>query len=189
MAEQAPLEKWKVQWFPQYFPLGPTAFAQSGNVPSGLAGSTARLNKDIPNWPILFLGVRLTNTYALPHEPSLQDIATYELCKEHLDGAQTVEIKLSQQNIMSDPMQQTHLVGRQGIYWAPFGVPFPMAGGNNISLLLTRTLDYPSILDNTPESPVLTPITPVVHATLVCAVAKKDGQTIDPQRVFGNSGP
>ena len=182
---EAPLEKWQVQWFPQYFPLGPTAFVQSGNVPSGAAGSIARLNKDIPNWPILFLGVRLTNTYELPTTPTELDLRTYELSKQWLDGAQSVEVKLSQQNIMSDPMQQDQLVGRQGFYWAPFGVPFPMAGGNNISLSLIRTLGYPSL--DTGGTPA--PILPVVHATLICAVAKKNGQTISPHRVFGPDGP
>lgn len=188
MPEHAPLEKWQVQWFPQYFAMGPTAFTQGGTTPSGAAGSVARLNKDIPNWPILFLGVRLTNTYELPIEPTELDIQTYELCKQWIDGAQSVEVKLSQQNIMSDPMQQDHLVGRQGFYWAPFGVPFPMAGGNNIALSLTRTLGYPGI-NNNDEQPALTPILPVVHATLICAVAKKNGQTISPHRVFGPDGP
>lgn len=188
MPEQAPLEKWQVQWFPQYFPMGPTAFVQGGSTPSGAAGSIARLNKDIPNWPILFLGVRITNTYELPIAPTDIDLRTYDLCKQWIDGAQSVEVKLSQQNIMSDPMQQDQLVGRQGFYWTPFGVPFPMAGGNNISLSLIRTIGYPSILDNE-EQPVLTPILPVVHATLICAVAKKNGQTISPQRVFGPEGP
>lgn len=182
---EAPLEKWQVQWFPQYFPMGPTAFVQGGNTPSGAAGSIARLNKDIPNWPILFLGVRLTNTYALPLEPTELDLRTYETSKQWLDGAQSVEVKLSQQNIMSDPMQQDHLVGRQGFYWAPFGVPFPMAGGNNIALSMIRTLSYPS-LDTAGEPE---PITPVIHATLICAVAKKNGQTIAPHRVFGPDGP
>ena len=166
--------------------MGPTAFVQSGNVPSGGAGSIARLNKDIPNWPILFLGVRLTNTYELPTEPTELDLRTYELSKQWLDGAQSIEVKLSQQNIMSDPMQQDHLVGRQGFYWAPFGVPFPMAGGNNIALSLIRTLSYPS-LATASQTPL--PIQPVVHATLICAVAKKNGQTVPPSRVFGPDGP
>lgn len=185
MADEAPLKKWEVQWFPQYFPLGPVAFTEGGSVASGAAGAIARLNKDIPNWPILFLGVRITNTYALPVNPTDLDLRTYALCKEWIDGAQTVEVKLSQQNIMSDPMQQDHLVGRQGFYWAPFGVPYPMAGGNNISLLLTRTLAYPNLVQGqSPEA-----ITPACHATLICAVAKKNGQTIPPERVFGPNGP
>lgn len=176
---QNELQKWNAQWFPQYFPMGPVDFTSGNAVATGAAGATARLSKDIPNWPILFLGVRISNTYELPEEPTELDLMTYTACKRFVDDEQTVELKLSQQNIVSDPIQQTHLTGKAGIYWAPFGVPFPMAGGNNITILLVRTTRYPSIGDP------LTQITPQVHASLICAVAKTEDQTISPHRAFG----
>jgi hypothetical protein len=173
------LEKWNAQWFPQYFPLGPVGFLSGSGTPNGNAGSRARLSKDIPNWPILFLGVRISSVYELPAEPSELDLRTYAACKLYVDDEQTVEVKLSQQNIVADPIQQTHLTGKAGIYWAPFSVPFPMAGGNNISIEITRSTRYPSIGDP------LVQIVPQVYVSLICAVAKRSEQTIAPHRAFG----
>ncbi len=170
------LTEQNVQWFPIFYPMGPKAFQDSEGVPSGAIGSIAELTKELSNWPIMFLGLRITNVYPLPATPTELDLRVYEACKRGVDDEQTVRVALSQQNITAEATQQLHITGKSGVYWAPFPVPFGMAGGNNIAVTVQRTTPYPEI-DNAL-------VKPVCYCTIVAAVARKSEQTIPPMRVY-----
>ena len=172
----AEIQRMNAQWFPIWYPMGPKAFVDADGNPSGAAGSIATLTKDISNWPILFTGLRITNVYQLPTTPTEQDIRVYQACKRFVDDEQTVRIELSQQNITTEPTLQVQITGKSGVYWAPFPVPFPMAGGNNITVRVTRVTTYPDLDQQ--------PIQPVVHAAVLAAVARNDEQTVPVRRVF-----
>lgn len=172
----AELEPMNAQWFPIYFPMGPKAFQNSNGEASGQVGAVCELSKDLPNWPIQFLGLRITNVYELPENPTPAGIEIYTACKRFVDDEQTVRISLSQQNITSEKTMQVQLTGKSGVYWAPFPVPFPMAGGNNISVTVVRATSYPN-LDGQP-------IQPQCYAAIVAAQARNTEQTIQPHRVF-----
>lgn len=171
-----PIQQMNAQWFPQYFPMGPKAFQDGAGAPSGLVGATAELSKDIPNWPIQFLGLRLTNVYPLPESPGDLDVALYTALKRFVDDEQTVRISLSQQNITAEPTLQVQLTGKSGVYWAPFPIPFPMAGGNNIAVSVVRSTSYPALGGE--------PVEPQVYATILAVQARNSEQTMAPHRVF-----
>ena len=175
-----PLQTMGAQWFPIYYPMGPKSFADADGVPSGAGGSTAELTKDIPNWPILFLGLRITNVYVLPAQPTELDLRVYEACKRSVDDEQTVRIALSQQNITAEPTLQVQLTGKSGVYWAPFPVPFPMAGGNNIAVSVVRVTPYPEIDGSL--------ILPTCFATILAAVARNTEQTMPTRRIDAPGG-
>jgi hypothetical protein len=171
------MQKMEAQWFPQYLPFGSVEFVDNTGTRSGGRGAVARPSRSLPNFPILFIGLRITNTFEIPQDPTLTDLATYEACKRFLDNEQTVFVNLSQQNITAEATMQSQLTGNGGIYWSPFAVPFPMAGANNIALDITRRTPYPNI----GGSPVL----PVVDVTIIAAQARTGPQTMPPMRVGG----
>lgn len=154
--------------------MGPKAFQDADGDPSGEVGSIAELTKELSNWPILFLGLRLTNVYALPTTPDGDALAVYTACKRYVDDEQTVRIALSQQNITAEATLQVQLTGKSGVYWAPFPVPFPMAGANDIAITITRVTSYPEMDGEL--------ITPVIHGVIVAAVARNTEQTMAPLR-------
>jgi hypothetical protein len=171
------LQKMEAQWFPLYYPMGPKAFLDADGVPSGATGAVAELTKSISNWPLLFMGLRITNVYAMPSEPSSLDVEIYEASKRYVDDEQTVRIALSQQNITAEQTLQVQLTGKSGVYWAPFPVPFPMQGANDIAVTVTRVTPYPTIDDN--------PIVPTCFATILAAVARNTEQTVPAIRARG----
>lgn len=171
----APLQPMHNQWFPQYYGLGPRNFLDSAGVDSGVAGSVCSLSKDVPNFPIMFMGIRIDNVYALPSAPSELDLQTFAMLKRYVDSEQTVRITLSQQNITADAVLQGHITGLEGVYWAPFPIPYPMAGGNNAEFQITRLTSYPIINQIA--------VIPVVHATMVVIQARDRAQTMPPMRV------
>lgn len=165
------------QWFPIYYSMGPESFTNSQGVASGAAGSQVRLSKSIPNWPIMFLGLRLTNVYGFPNdEPTTGDVERFDTCRRYLDDLQTIRITLSQQSIASEETLQVQVTGKSGVYWAPFPVPFPMAGGNTVAVDIRRSVGYPTIGDE--------PVTPQVQGTMICAVARNNEQTMQVLRTF-----
>ncbi len=163
------MQKKNVQWFPVYYPMGPKAFLNSDGTPGGGVAAIAELTKELPNWPILFLGLRLTNVYPLPDGLDEAGLAYYTAMKRWVDNEQTVEINLSQQDITGGPTLQVQLTGNGGFYWSPFGVPFPMAGGNNIRITVRRISPYPLLND--------VPVTPEVFGTIIGAQARESEQT------------
>lgn len=170
-----PLTPMHNQWFPQYYSLGPRNFLDGNADPSGAAGSVASLSKDVPNFPILFMGLRIRNVYQLPQNPTELDLRIYALTKKYTDAEQTVRITLSQQNITADAPLQDHVCGLDGVYWAPFPIPYPMAGGNNAEFVITRLTNYPQLNQEN--------IIPVVHLTMVTIQARDQAQTMPPMRV------
>lgn len=171
------LQSLESQWFPIYYPMGPKAFLDADGAPSGAVGSTAILTKELSNWPILFMGLRITNVYPLPAQPTSLDIDTYEVCKNFVDDEQTMRVELSQQNITAEETLQVQVTGKSGVYWAPFPVPFPMAGANDISLTVKRVTPYPQI-----NSAL---VIPTCFATIVAAVARNSEQTVAVRRAMG----
>ena len=169
------LQEMEAQWFPVYYPMGPKAFLDANGTPSGAVGSVAELTKDISNWPLLFMGLRITNVYALPATPSELDLRVFEASKRYVDDEQTVRIALSQQNITAEQTLQVQVTGKSGVYWAPFPVPFPMAGGNDIAVSVTRVTPYSQIDGNL--------IIPTCFATILAAVARNTEQTVPTRRV------
>ena len=170
------LQQMESQWFPVYYPMGPRSFLDGDGQPTGAANSIAELTKDVPNWPILFQGLRITNVYALPNQPSELDIRTFEASKRYLDDEQTVRIDISQQNITAEPTLQVQLTGKSGVYWAPFPIPFPMAGGNNVTIRIQRVTAYPQLNQ--------TQIQPVVFATILASQARNRDQTMPTRRIL-----
>lgn len=170
------LQQMESQWFPLYYPMGPKAFLDAQGVPSGDVGAIAELTKSISNWPLLFMGLRITNVYALPASPSELEVRIFETSKKYIDDEQTVRIALSQQNITAEATLQVQLTGKSGVYWAPFPVPFPMAGGNDISVTVQRVSAYPTIDQQQ--------IKPVCFATILAAVARNEAQTVPTRRIM-----
>lgn len=164
------------QWFPLIYGMGSVDFADADGEPSGAQGARATLTKSIPNFPVLFLGIRLTNIYALPEEPTDTQIRIFEACKRYVDDEQSVKVSLSQQNITTDSVLQVQLVGKSGVYWAPFPVPFPMAGANDIQIEVIRDTSYP-FFDQA------VPILPKLKGSLAMAQFRPGAQTMPPIRV------
>lgn len=165
------------QWFPIYYSMGPTSFKDSTGTASGAAGATVRLSKAIPNWPIMFLGLRITNVYGFPNdEPTTADLARFDTSRRYLDDLQTIRITLSQQSIASEETLQVQVTGKSGVYWAPFPVPFPMAGGNSVNVDIRRSVGYPTIGDEA--------VLPQAQGTMICAVARNNEQTMQVLRLF-----
>lgn len=163
------------QWFPQYLPFGGVDFVDGAGEPSGARGATASLSRSLPNFPILFVGLRINNVFELPAQPTELDMRIYEACKRFLDNEQSVRINLSQQNITAEATFQAQLTGQGGIYWSPFPVPFPMAGANNVSVDVVRLTPYPQIDGEL--------IVPRCEATIIALQARNSEQTMPPMRV------
>lgn len=172
-----PLKPMQAQWFPQYLAFGPVQFQDANGDPSGAAGAQARLSRSLPNWPILFIALRLDNVFNLPASPSDTDLRTYVAAKQFLDTEQTVRINLSQQNITAEATLQSHITGKGGTYYSPFPVPFPMAGANNIAVEVVRQTPYPQINQEL--------ILPTCYGTIVAMQARMSEQTVAPQRIHG----
>lgn len=166
------------QWFPFYFEMGPEQFKDGQGDPSGATGSIATFTKSISNFPFLFHGIRVSNTYDLDSDWNADDVAKYNACKNFVDLEQTVKIELTQQNILSEQTIVSHVVGRDGNYWSPFPCPFPMAGANVINVEMRRITSYPTIGTN-PSIIII----PQVRCTLVGCVGRNKMQTQPPQRV------
>ena len=183
MENPADLEKiWSAfglqpQAFPIYYPMGPNAFIDASGDPSGAVGARARLGRDLSNFPHMFMGLRITNLYALPDEPTADDVQLFRALKEWVDGEQSVRIELAQQNITADSVLDVQLTGRAGIHWHPFPVPFPMAGANSITVEITRLSPYPQLGGSS--------ITPQVSVSILAAVMRADLKTAAPHRVHG----
>lgn len=165
------------QLFPIYYTMGPVAFTVDG-APSGAAGAVARLTADLSNFPHMLYAVRINNTYELGDDPSEADVQRYRACKEYLDQEQSVSINLAQQNITADRVHQAQLCGElAGLHWHPFPAPFPMAGGNNVVLDLTRLTSYPTLGE--------APVTPQVRGVLLAGVLRADLATMATHRRLG----
>jgi hypothetical protein len=164
------------QTFPIYYPIGPKPFLDGEGNQSGARGATARLEKDLSNFPHMFIGIRINNVYQLPAELTAEAVQLFRALKEWVDGEQTVSITLSQQNITADKLFQVQLTGREGENWHPFPSPYPMAGGNNIALEIERVTSYPLLGG--------LPILPVVRASLLAAVFRGPMRTQAPHRAI-----
>ena len=60
------------QTFPIYYPMGAQPFLGGNGQPSGASGATARLTRDLSNFPHMFMGLRISNVYALGDDPSAE---------------------------------------------------------------------------------------------------------------------
>src|SRR5574342_452595 len=131
----------------------------------------------------MFMGLRINNVYQLPADPSAEDVALFQACKRYIDGEQTIKLILAQQSIAIEPTLQKQITGTDdGIYWHPFPIPYPMAGGNEIGLEITRVTSYPAF----PSTSI--PIVPTVRAVIYAATARADFRTITPNRMRGGAG-
>lgn len=166
------------QVFPIYYPMGAQPFTNGNGQASGAVGSIARLNRSLSNFPHMFLGLRISNDYdVLPQNPDADTVQLVRFMREWVDSQQTVTINLAQQNITAEQLFQPHLTGHEGINWAPFPAPFPMAGGNDITVEVRRTASYPNVLNVAVE--------PVCRVTVLAAVMRADLRTSPPRRVHG----
>ncbi len=163
------------QTFPIYYPMGAQPFLGGNGQPSGASGATARLTRDLSNFPHMFMGLRISNVYALGDDPSADDVQQFRVMHEWLDGEQAVTINLAQQNITAERLIQTQLCGRGGEFWHPFPAPFPMAGANNISVEITRLTSYPQLGGVS--------VTPTCHVSILAAVMRGGMKTAPPTRV------
>jgi hypothetical protein len=162
------------QIFPIYYDLAEPFLGASG-ARSGAAGATAKLEKSISNFPHMLFGLRVISVYPFPGTPAQGDEVTYGLMKEWMDDEVTLQMTLAQQNVTAQAIPVRNLNGKNGINWHPFAVPFPMAGGNNIEILLTRLTSLPDLGD--------APTLPEARVTLVAGVFRADMKTSPPHRV------
>ncbi len=168
------------QVFPIYYPMGDQPFLASNGTPSGAVGARARLQRPLSNFPHMFMGLRISNVYDLwtdVPQPTAEQVQLARFLREWTDAEQTVRITLAQQNVTAELLYQPHLTGHDGINWAPFPAPFPMAGGNNIQVEVQRTSAYPQFND--------TDILPTCSVTILAAVLRADLETSPPRRVHG----
>lgn len=149
------LDPRKKQIFPIVYP-GMGQLLQ-GQTPSGATGAIANIEIPVANFPMMLTGVRLLNVYDVPEE--LQANLPY---LGLLDSQQTVQTKLTQQNIIVRPTMQNLVTGGNNFaaagapHWHPFEAPYPFRGGNNINFEVQRVTDYPDTITNI-----------VVHAAIV----------------------
>lgn len=168
------------QVFPIYYPMGAQPFTDGNGQPSGAVGATARLNRSLSNFPHMFMGLRISNEYDnLGQTPSADDVQLVRFLKEWTDAEQTVTINLAQQNITADQLAQQHLTGHDGINWAPFPAPFPMAGANDITVTIRRTTSYPLVAG--------VAVQPVARVTILAAVFRGDMRTAPVRRVHAGA--
>lgn len=165
------------QTFPIYYSMGPVPFVDGNGDQSGARGAIARLATDLSNFPHMFMGLRITNAYDMPTVPTEAQVQLYRSMKEYLDGEQTVRLDLSQQNVTADALEQNQLCGAGAINWHPFPAPFPMAGGNNISITLQRLTPYPQFTQGTD-------ILPQARVSILAAVMRADLKTAATHRAL-----
>lgn len=154
---------------PQAFPLSYDAdavFEDGAGAASGLQGAGAVLTWNLNNFPHVAYRVSIVNTYALPDDPTADEVELFRFLKQYWDDEQTVQITLAQQNLTNRATHQATLQGRGGVHWHTFSKPYLFRGGNQIVANLTRLQSYPIVQQER--------ITPSVRGTLVTAVLKKD---------------
>ena len=149
LAEMMAQEGLSDQLFPKYYAMGPKEFS-SGGASSAAAGSTAVLTKQLTNFGQILYGVRIQNFYSLPTNPTDFQVQLFESLKRWVDDEQIVGVNLSQQDVTAQEVPQAQFQGRADTVWHPFPVPYPMAGGNNINITITRVTSYPEIVAGTP---------------------------------------
>lgn len=164
------------QAFPAYYAMGPVRFIDANGEETGEKGARARVSRSLSNSPHMLMGIRIQNV--INFAPNLgelgtsdTDVAIYESARK-MGDEQVVRINLSQQNISADAVLQSTICGTEGQHWHPFPAPFPMAGGNEIEVEITRTSSYPSYS-------FANRIIPEVHVTLLAAVLRS-GMPSDP---------
>lgn len=167
------------EWFPIYYGFDARPFQLNG-APSGAAGAQARLSRSLPNPPHILLGIRVSNIYTIPENADHDDIQDFAILKNHVDGEQTLAVNLAQQNVVAQQVIQKHITGGQdGFNWYPLPQTFPMAGANNIEIVLTRLTAYPLLAGAA--------VLPQAYCTLVCAVGRESiggyGSTQPVQRI------
>jgi len=164
------------QAFPLLYALGPSPLRNAAGAPSGAAGSESVLTRELSNFPHMLIGIRLRNVYAFAIDGQDPDssIAQYRALHEWTDDEQTVSVELAQQNPLSSSTLQSLVQGQGGYHWHPWPVPFPMAGGNNITVRIRRVTGYPLLAG--------AEVLPEVYGTLVTAVLRADYGTVPPRR-------
>jgi hypothetical protein len=162
----------RAQTFPIYY-AGESRFTtdgQPGSQASGLVGSTANITITINTRPHGFTGLRIRNVYPIPsaalaepydsYFPSWADIKL-------LDSDQDVEVNLAEQNVVVKRADQGAMLGggATSYVWHPFACPYPFRGGNNINIIVKRTVSYPLIVG--PDETPVQGIFPVCKVVLV----------------------
>lgn len=144
----------QAQWFPLY-PAASAVFQLDG-APSSRAGSQARCTITLDTFPYLVYGLRFDTSYELPLE-FFEDNPAFKMnmALGKVDDDFDVEIQLTQGNVTS--IERSHvrnLQGSNGFNRHPWPLPYPMRGGNKISITAIRNSSYPRILVNDVEVPL-----------------------------------
>jgi hypothetical protein len=156
------MDQKQLQALPIYYRLEAREF-MLGSVRSGLFGATARLSYTLTNDPHLIRGIRIVNTYDLPNDeggPTEAQLALWMACRE-IDDDQALTLQIGQQNSVINGVHQRLVTGRRGDLWHNFAHPWPAAGGDTLSIELSRLVSYPVVIGTQP-------ILPVAHVTLWC---------------------
>lgn len=173
----------KRQTFPIYYAAEGrfTADGSASTPPSGQQGAKATLTFTINTRPHGFVGLRLRNVYPMPaaalfppgpsYFPSWADIKL-------LDSDQDINIDLAQQNVTAKKADQGATIGGGpgAPVWHPWACPYPFRGGNNLTVVVTRTVSYPLITG--PNEQPVEGIFPVCKGVLV-GYAYVSGQAED----------
>lgn len=107
---------------------------------SGAVGAVAKTTVKLNNYPHEISGFRARNLYEVPTELRTEGSLMY---LDRIDDAQDLTTKLTQANIVIEPTDQRLVVGKSGVHWHPFEVPYAFRAGNNLSAEAVRTIAYP----------------------------------------------
>jgi len=136
------------------------------NVPSGLAGATARGVVSLDNYPNTIAAIQVVMSYQIP----AGFVATFPGAYLGFDAAAydcTIMLSQAQQNINAGPIHLKTLQGWQnGSPPMPLTFPMYMRGTNQIRWEVVRLVDMPTVNEQV--------LIPTVHLTVKCVVTAAD---------------
>lgn len=156
------------QWFPAYYPASGQFRDQRGD-PSGAAGSKLALTFDFPTRPHLLIGMRIENVWALDDvQEAAETIDNFGAILEYIrqiNAYQTVRTQFTQSDVVVKPSLQRTVIGGgeppHTVHWHPLACPYPLRGGNKVTVELERLVSYPTLTVEELEIPII----PTVHVT------------------------
>lgn len=161
--------------YPVYYPFTPTQFQNGEGVVTGAAGSTATFTRPLNNFPHMIYGIRIMAVWQLPAALTADIARAAEFVKKYTDSEFTVRMEVAQQSVFLEPMLLPLITGQEGIHWHTFANPYPVAGGNNLSIVMRRVTSYPIIVGEDP-------IVPTIYGGIIASQFRGDFQTVPPHR-------
>lgn len=163
--------------FPGFDNSKPAQFQNSAGDFVATSGSQVKITYSLDNFPRMALGLRVRNVWELPDDPSDEEVRLAEYVSRYIDDQQTIEVTMTQNNVtLRNPGLQAIMQGAAGGYvWHNWPAALPLAGGNDLSVTITRVTNYPMLRD--------TRINPKVYVSLVEIILRADRLTVAPMRM------